>query len=75
MRARMMLSLVALPAVLVLAGCATTSAVDGRGWSGEGAEPFDGARSACEAEASAAAADARIGAFEACMAGKGWHRR
>ena len=62
-------------ATLSVAGCATT-AVDGRGWSGNGAEPFDGARTACEAEAAAAPAGAeRTASFETCMAAKGWHRR
>jgi hypothetical protein len=65
----------ALLATLSVAACATT-AVDGRGWSGDGAEPFDGARTACEAEAaSKPAGPERTASFEACMAGKGWHRR
>lgn len=63
-------------AALVAAGCASTGAVDARGWSGEGAEPFDGARAACEADAAAMpAGEARRVAFETCMARKGWHRR
>ena len=59
-------------AALAATGCAT---VRDRGWQGSGAEPFDGAKTACEAEAAAQPAGAaRTAAFEACMAGKGWHR-
>lgn len=66
---------VVLLAMLSVAGCATT-AVDGRGWSGNGAEPFDGARTACETEAAATpAGPERTASFEACMAARGWHRR
>jgi hypothetical protein len=65
----------ALLATLSVAACATT-AVDGRGWSGDGAAPFDGARAACEAQsATLPAGPERMASFEACMAGKGWHRR
>lgn len=72
MRHRMALGLLA---TLSVGACATT-ALDGRGWSGDGAEPFDGARTACEAEAAPAPAGAgRTASFEACMATKGWHRR
>jgi hypothetical protein len=72
MRNRLRLGLLA---TLCAAGCATTAA-DGRGWSGNGAEPFDGARDACEADASAIPAGReRTASFEACMAARGWHRR
>ena len=64
----------ALLAMLAVAGCATVDG--GRGWSGDGAQPFDGARAACEAEAAAKPAGAeRTQALDACMAAKGWHRR
>ena len=57
---------------LQLGGCATS---DSRGWSGEGAVPFDLAQSTCETEAAAQpVGDARDKAFETCMAGKGWRR-
>lgn len=72
MRHRMALGLLA---ALSVAACATT-AVDDRGWSGNGAEPFDGARAACEAEAAAIpAGPERTASFETCMAARGWHRR
>ncbi len=65
----------ALLATLSVAACATT-AVDGRGWSGNGAEPFDGARTACESAAAAMPeGPERTASFETCMAAKGWHRR
>lgn len=68
-------TVLALLATLSVAACATT-AVDGRGWSGNGAEPFDGARTACEAQsASTPAGPERTASFETCMAAKGWHRR
>lgn len=57
---------------LAATGCAT---LHDRGWQGSGAEPFDGAKAACEAEsATIEAGAARTAAFEACMAGKGWRR-
>jgi hypothetical protein len=57
---------------LAAAGCAT---LHDRGWQGSGAEPFDGAKAACEAEAAAKPEGAaRTEAFEACMAAKGWRR-
>jgi hypothetical protein len=60
-------------AALSLAACAS---LHDAGWQGSGAEPFDGAKGACESEAAATpAGDARVAAFDACMAGKGWHRR
>lgn len=59
-------------AALLAAGCATT---DARGWSGDGAEPFDSARAECEADAgSQLPGVAHTAAFEACMAARGWHR-
>lgn len=54
----------------VLAGCATHDP----GWRGAGAEPFDGAKAACEAEVAGVAAHDRAAAFEACMARRGWTR-
>lgn len=54
------------------AGCAS---LHDAGWSGSGAEPFDAAKAACEAEAAAKPAGAaRTEAFEACMAARGWRR-
>ena len=58
-------------AVLLLAGCAS---LRDDGWRGEGAEPFDGARAACESEAAATPKAERGAAFEACMARHGWRR-
>lgn len=59
-------------AACAVAGCAT---LHDRGWQGSGAEPFDGAKAACEAEAAAKPeGTARTEAFEACMARQGWHR-
>lgn len=58
---------------MATAGCAT---LHDNGWSGDGAEPYDGARTACEAEAaSKPAGPERTASFDACMATKGWHRR
>lgn len=54
-----------------LAACATSG---DRGWRGENAQPFDGAKAHCEAEVADMAKDARRQAFDACMAGQGWHR-
>lgn len=60
-------------AALSLAACAS---LHDAGWKGTDAEPFDGARAACESEAAAApAGEGRTAVFDACMAGKGWHRR
>lgn len=56
-----------------LAGCASGGMHPG--WTGEGAEPFDGARDACRAQADAVPATAeREKAFEACMQARGWRR-
>ena len=59
-------------AVLV-GGCASMGS---EGWQGAGAQPFDAAKTHCEADAAAHAdaGDARTAAFEACMASQGWHR-
>lgn len=60
-------------AALAVAGLVTACAsADAPGWSGAGAEPFDGARAACEAESARAPVPAT--AFEACMAARGWTR-
>ena len=59
--------------LLCLAACAS----DGMrpGWTGDGAEPFDGARDACRAQADAIpAASEREKAFTACMEARGWRR-
>ena len=56
---------------MLLVGCAS---IGDPGWHGEGAEPFDGAKAACESEAAATAKAERTASFEACMAGRGWHR-
>lgn len=58
------------PLLLALASCATHDP----GWRGTRAESFDGAKTACEAEAAAVDAGGRDAAFEACMARRGWTR-
>ena len=60
-------------AVLVLAALAACATHD-PGWRGAGAEPFDGAKAACEAEVAAVVASEREAAFDACMAARGWTR-
>ena len=62
-----------LAAILAVPGCASVS---DPGWQGQGAEPFDGAREACEQASRQAGGDAEVrkAAFEGCMAEKGWHR-
>ncbi|MFT3806297.1 hypothetical protein [Arenimonas sp.] len=69
-----MRSILLLPVFLLcVAGCATGGMHPG--WTGEGAEPFDGARDACRAQADAVtAASEREKAFEACMEARGWRR-
>jgi hypothetical protein len=58
---------------LALGGCAS---LHDSGWKGTDAAPFDGAKAACEADASAIPAGReRTASFEACMAARGWHRR
>jgi hypothetical protein len=52
--------------LLLLAACAS---VNDAGWTGSGAEPFDGALAACQSQANGDEA-----ALEACMASKGWTR-
>jgi len=59
--------------VVLLSGCATYG--DRGGWSGENAEPFDGALAACERESEARPKPERAAVVEACMARRGWHRR
>lgn len=54
-------------AIFALTACAS---VNDEGWTGANAEPFDGARAACAAEAQSASG----AAFEACMAERGWTR-
>ena len=58
-----------LAAAVSASACATTEP----GWEGQGAEPFDAARAACEAETATVASD-REAAFEACMNARGWSR-
>jgi len=63
-----MLKTLVFSALLFVSACASVS--DDGGWTGNGAQPFDGARAACQVET-----QATEGAqFEACMAGKGWTR-
>lgn len=63
-----------LSSLLLLSACASMG--DNGGWHGENAQPFDAARDKCETEsASVPKGEARRQAFEACMAGQGWHRR
>jgi hypothetical protein len=58
--------------LVLLAACASMS---DNGWQGDNAQP-DAAKEKCESEAaSVPKGDARKQAFEACMAGQGWHRR
>ncbi len=57
---------------VLLGGCVSFSDAN---WHGEDAEPFDGARKACEAEAAPAPKAERTAKFEACMAARGWQRR
>lgn len=42
------------------------------GWTGQNAQPFDGARDACR---TATGRNERSDAFAACMADKGWTRQ
>ena len=61
-----------IPLCACLAACAS---VRDRGWSGEGATPFDTAQATCDAEAAPRPAGReREAAFDACMAGHGWKR-
>ncbi len=54
---------------LAVAGCANVGDPED-GWTGNGAQPFDGAVRECQARALAT----RGPAFEACMATQGWTR-
>ena len=60
-------------AALLASACVTVIGVDDEGysWHGEGAQPFDGAKEACEARAGG---DEGSTAFITCMADKGWTR-
>jgi hypothetical protein len=59
--------------LVLLSACAS---MHDNGWQGDDAQPFDAAKDRCEAEsATVPKGDARRQAFEACMAGQGWHRR
>ena len=55
---------------LSLAACVTHDP----GWRGGNAEPFDGAKAACEDEIAVLPAAEREAAFEACMEKRGWVR-
>lgn len=64
----------AIAASLMTSACITVidaDAADGVNWSGQNAQPFDGARDAC---ADRVGDDPRSRAFAACMAEKGWTR-
>ncbi|MEQ1490975.1 MAG: hypothetical protein ABL932_10550 [Terricaulis sp.] len=52
-----------------VAGCASVGEDNG-GWTGNGAEPFDGAVTECQAREQ----QSHGPEFEACMATKGWTR-
>lgn len=54
-------------AIFALTACAS---VNDEGWTGQNAQPFDSARSACEIETQTLEGPQ----FEACMASKGWTR-
>jgi len=58
--------------MVLAAGCASTPGDPG--WTGAGAEPFDGALRACEAEAAKSAGAERSTLLETCMVRRGWHR-
>lgn len=60
-------------ALLTLSACATSGGA--HDWSGENAEPFDGALAACERESNALPKPERTAALDSCMARRGWHRR
>ena len=63
---------VAAAILTTLAACATT---DEPGWQGSAATPFDTARRHCEAQVVRQMTDMqKDAAFDACMAGQGWHR-
>jgi len=64
---KLLLALFAATIIAFASGCVSSN---DPGWMGSGAEPFDSARSQCETESRGKDA----GAFEACMALKGWHR-
>ena len=60
--------------ILVVASLACGCAHE-RGWSGEGATPFDAAQADCDAKTrDLDAGKRREEAFDACMAGHGWKR-
>jgi hypothetical protein len=55
----------------LVAGCAHSE----RGWTGEGATPFDTAQARCDAKTrDLAAGKTREDAFDDCMAENGWKR-
>jgi hypothetical protein len=61
--------------LLAATGRAACASMADAAWAGEGTEPFDGARDACETASAALPKDDRAAAFGACMAKRGWHRR
>lgn len=61
--------------LLVLGMTACASGGMHPGWTGQGAEPFDGAKQTCRTQADAVPAAAeREKAFETCMESRGWRR-
>jgi len=63
---------IACACALACAACATDAS---RGWSGEGATPFDTAQADCDAKSRGLpAGEQREKAFDACMAEHGWKR-
>lgn len=60
-------------AAIATSACVTVIGGDGDdyAWNGEGAQPFDSARSSCTAQAGS---NEGTTAFIECMAGKGWTR-
>lgn len=65
--------LAAITASLMTSACITVIDADDDhiGWTGENAQPFDGARDACR---ETAGTNQSSRAFESCMAAKGWTR-
>jgi hypothetical protein len=58
--------------LLATTACATSGS---RGWSGQGATPFDTAQATCDAKTrDLPAGEQREDAFDACMQENGWKR-
>ena len=61
-----------IPLCACLSACAS---LHDRGWSGEGATPFDTAQATCDAKTrDLPAGEQREDAFDACMQENGWKR-